>query len=57
VYRVNNSVIFSGKSMGSKEFLNRIVEVLGIIIDRRPEGRPCKREILTIEKIGSVPIF
>ena len=30
--------------MGSEEFLNRMVEVLGITIDRRPKGRPCKRE-------------
>jgi len=30
--------------MGSEEFLNQIVEALGIIIDRRPKGRPRKRE-------------
>jgi hypothetical protein len=29
-----------------------MVEVLGIIIDRRPEGRPRKMENYTIEKIG-----
>ena len=30
--------------MGSEEFLIQIVEALGIIIDRRPKGRPSKRE-------------
>jgi len=30
--------------MGSEEFLNRMVEALGITIDRRPKGRTCKRE-------------
>ncbi len=30
--------------MGYEEFLNQMVEALGIIIDRRPKGRPCKRE-------------
>ena len=28
--------------MGSEEFLNRMVEALGIIIDRRPKGRLLK---------------
>jgi hypothetical protein len=42
--QVNNSVTFSGKPMGFEEFLNQIVEALGIIIDRRPKGRPRKRE-------------
>jgi len=42
--QVNNSVIFSGKSIGSEELLNQIVETLGIFIDRRPKGRPRKRE-------------
>ena len=41
--------------MGSEEFLNQMVEVLGITIDRRPEGRPRKMGSLTIEKIGCVP--
>ena len=41
--RVNNSVAFSGKPMGSGEFLNQMGEALGIIIDRRPKGRPRKR--------------
>jgi len=34
VYQVNNSVTFSGKPMGSEEFLIQIVEALGITIDR-----------------------
>jgi hypothetical protein len=35
-----------------------MVKALGIIIDRRPKGRPLKRENQTIEKIGCViPIF
>jgi len=43
--QVNNSVTFSGQPVGSEEFLNQRVEVLGItIIDRRPKGRPRKME-------------
>ena len=38
------SVTFSGKPMGSVEFFNQMVEALCIIIDRRPKGRPRKRE-------------
>ena len=30
--------------MVSEEFLNQMVEALGIIIDRRPKGRPHKTE-------------
>ena len=30
--------------MGSEEFFNRMVEALGIIIDRRPKGIPRKME-------------
>jgi hypothetical protein len=30
--------------MGPEEFLNQMVEALGIIIDRHPKGRICKRE-------------
>jgi len=42
---LNNLVTFSRKPMiGSEEFLNQMVEVLGIIIDRRPKGRPHKME-------------
>ena len=39
---LNNSVTFGGKLMGSEEFLNQVVEALGIIIDKRPKGRPRK---------------
>jgi hypothetical protein len=41
---INNSVTFCGKPIGSEEFLNQMVEVLGIIIDRRTKGKPRKRE-------------
>lgn len=34
MYQVNNSVTFSRKPIGSEGFLNRMVGVLGIIIDR-----------------------
>jgi len=34
-----------------------MVETLGIIIDRRPKGRPRKMESQTIEKIGCIPIL
>jgi hypothetical protein len=44
VGQVNNSVIFSGKTIGPKEFLNRRVDALGITIDRRPKGRPREME-------------
>jgi len=30
--------------MGFEEFLNRMVDALGITINRRPKGRPRKRE-------------
>ena len=50
--QVNNSVNFSVKPIESEEFLNQMVEALGIIVDRRPKGRPRKRESETIEKIG-----
>jgi len=35
---------FSGKPIGSEEFLNQTVEALDIIVDRRPKGRPRKME-------------
>ncbi|MCJ7790411.1 MAG: hypothetical protein MUP69_09615 [Candidatus Atribacteria bacterium] len=38
--QVNDSVTFSGKPIVSEEFLNRMVEALGITIDRCPKGRP-----------------
>ena len=44
VYQLNNSVTFSEKPVGSEEFLNQMVESLGIIKDRRPKGRPRKME-------------
>jgi len=44
VYQVNNSVAFSGKPIGSEEFLIRMVEALGITIDRHPKERPRKME-------------
>ena len=44
VYHLNNSVTFSGKPIGSEEFLNQMVEALSIIIDRRPKERPRQRE-------------
>jgi len=44
VYQVNNSETFSGKPIGSEEFLDQMVEALGIIMDRRPKGRPRKME-------------
>jgi len=44
VCQLNNSVNFSAKPIGSEEFLNQMVKVLGIIIDRRPKGRPRKME-------------
>jgi len=42
--QANNSVTFSRKPIESEEFLNQMIEALGIIIDRRPEGRPRKME-------------
>jgi len=41
---LNNSVTFNGKPIGSEEFLNQMVKVLGIITDRCPKGTPYKRE-------------
>jgi len=41
---LNNSATFSGKSMGSKEFLNQMVKALDVTIDRSSKGRPRKRE-------------
>jgi hypothetical protein len=42
--QVNNSVSFSGQPIVSEEFLHQMVEALGIIIDRRPKGKPRKME-------------
>ena len=44
MYKANNSVTFNGKPIESVEFLNRMVEALGITVDRRPKGRPRKIE-------------
>jgi len=44
VYRVNSSGTFTGKPIGSEEFLNQMVAALGIIIGRLPKGRPRKME-------------
>jgi len=44
MYQFNNPVTYGGKPIGAEEFLNRIVAALGITINRRPKGRPCKRE-------------
>ena len=44
VFQINNSVTFSGKPIRPEEFLNQMVEALGIIIDRRSKGRPRKME-------------
>ncbi|GAG96893.1 unnamed protein product [marine sediment metagenome] len=35
VYYLNNSVTFSGKPIGPEEFLNQMVEALGIIEKNR----------------------
>ena len=43
--------------MVSEEFLNRMVEVLDITMDRRPKGRPRKRGNYTIEEIGCVVLI
>ena len=51
-YQVNNPVTFSGKPIEPEEFLNRMVETLGIIIDRCPKGRFRKVARQTIDKIG-----
>ena len=42
VYQVNNSVTFRGKPIGPEEFLNQMVEALGITMDRRPKERTRK---------------
>ena len=49
VCQVNNSITFSGTPVGSEEFVNQMVEALGIIIDRRPKGRPREMKNYAIE--------
>jgi len=44
LYQANNSVTFSGKPIGSEEFLNLMIETLCITIDSRPKGRLRKIE-------------
>jgi hypothetical protein len=44
LYQVNNSVTFTGKSIGAEKFLNRIGSALGIIIDKRHKVGPRKME-------------
>ena len=44
VCQVNNSVTLSEKPMGSEELLNQMVAALGVIINRRPKGRPRKKD-------------
>ncbi|GAF78414.1 unnamed protein product, partial [marine sediment metagenome] len=39
-----NSVTFSAKPIESKEFINRMVEALGITINRRTKGKLHKME-------------
>ena len=43
--------------MGNEEFLNQMVETLGIIIDRHAKERPRKMKSKAIEKIECVPHF
>ena len=42
--QINNSVTFSVKHIGTEEFLNQMVDFLGIIINRRPKGKFRKME-------------
>ena len=41
---LSNSVVISEELVGHEEFLNQMVEALGIIIDRRPKGRSRKKK-------------
>ena len=51
MYQVNNSATFNEKPVGSEEFLNRMVEALGIIIGRRSKERTRKMESQTIGRV------
>jgi len=42
--QINNSITFKGKPTEFEEFLSRMIETLGITIDRRPKERPRKME-------------
>ena len=44
MYQVNNTATFSGKPIGSEEFLKQMVEALDITIDGRLKRRPRKME-------------
>ena len=44
VRQVNNPVTFNEKPIISEKFLNRMVEALGITVDRRLKGKPLKME-------------
>ena len=44
MYQVNNSVIFSERSIRSEEYLIQMVETLGIIINRRHKEKTRKME-------------
>jgi hypothetical protein len=57
LYQVNNSVAFNGKPAVSDEFLNQMVEALGITIDRHPKRKPHEMESSSIEKVGCNPIL
>jgi len=50
VFQVNNSVIFSGKPIGSEKFLNQMVEALGIIIGRRTKENLVKEKVKSWNK-------
>jgi len=53
VFQVNSSVTFHVKPIVSEELFNRMVEVLDIIIGRRPKKRPKKK----VDKWVSVHII
>jgi len=50
VCQVNNLVIFIGKPIGTEEFINQMVDALGITIDRRSKERTRKKGKLNHRK-------
>ena len=44
VYQVNNLITFSRKPIGPEEFLNQMIEALGILINRCFKESPRKME-------------
>ena len=44
MYQLNNPETFSGQPIGFEEFLNQMVDALGITVDRRSKGRPREME-------------